>query len=384
MTKNHSLRLQANTNLESSQNMLRLEGITKSFPDQPHPTVVDFNLEIGRGDFVALLGPSGCGKTTLLRLIAGFEALDSGFIEISGCCVSSPTTWMPPEKRKIGFVFQDYALFPHLDVLHNVAFGITGLPRHHRIERAKEVIDLVGLTIFRNRYPSQLSGGQQQRVALARALAPEPALILLDEPFSNLDAGLRDNTRAEVGRILRKSGTTALLVTHDQEEAMTFADRLAVMRGGWVEQVGSPEEVYLRPRTAFVAKFLGTANFIHGSARGEVAETPLGVLELSQRADGPVLLSVRPEALVFDRSNGFPVEVISRAFKGHDLTYRCQLLGEHRLSLEPFLVQTGPNCDVRPGDRIGLRVFGKAVPLGLSEASPANFGRSAPEFGSSE
>jgi len=351
-----------------SQSVLRLQGVIKSFPDQPHPAVVDFNLKIEQGEFVALLGPSGCGKTTLLRLIAGFEMLDQGLVEVSGFMVSGPNAWIPPEKRKIGFVFQDYALFPHLDVLSNVAFGIKGLSKSQRIDRAREVMDLVGLTIFRERFPGQLSGGQQQRVALARALAPRPDLILLDEPFSNLDAGLRDNTRIEVGRILRASGTTALLVTHDQEEAMMFADRLAVMRAGRVEQFGSPEEVYSRPRTAFVAKFLGMANFIHGSARGNVAETPLGALELSQPANGAVLLSVRPEALVFDRDAGFPVEVVSRAFKGHDLTYRCQLLGENGLSSEPFLVQTGPNCDVKPGDRIRLRVFGKAVPLGLSEA----------------
>ena len=367
MKKKQASVSQINAQAKSSQSVLQLQGITKTFPDQPHPTVVDFNLKISQGEFVALLGPSGCGKTTLLRLIAGFELLDQGLVEVSGVTVSGPDSWVPPEKRKIGFVFQDYALFPHLDVLHNVAFGITGLSKSQRIERAREVMDLVGLTIFRNRFPGQLSGGQQQRVALARALAPSPDLILLDEPFSNLDAGLRDNTRIEVGRILRASATTALLVTHDQEEAMMFADRLAVMRGGRVEQVGSPEEVYLRPRTAFVAKFLGTANFIHGSARGNVAETPLGVLELSQPASGAVLLSVRPEELVFDRDASFLVEVVSRAFKGHDLTYSCRLLGGNRFSSEPFLVQTGPNCHVKPGDRIGLRVFGKAVPLGLSE-----------------
>lgn len=351
--------------------VLRLEGLSKSFRGHPHPTVADFDLEVARGEFVALLGPSGCGKTTLLRLIAGFEALDRGIVEVGNHRVAGPGTWVPPEKRRVGFVFQDYALFPHLDVLHNVAFGLAGWSRRERMERAREVLDLVGLTIFSGRYPSQLSGGQQQRVALARALAPAPALILLDEPFSSLDAGLRDSTREEVGRILRSGGTTVLLVTHDQEEAMTFADRIAVMRAGWVEQVGPPEEVYLRPRTAFVATFLGTTNLVRGFARGWLADTPLGTLRLSQCAEDAVLLSVRPEALAFDEADGLPVEVVSRAFKGHDLTFLCRTQFKVGGSLKQFTVQTGPTCDFRSGDRVRLRVRGRAAPLVFAKGGPS-------------
>ncbi|MDZ7704785.1 MAG: ABC transporter ATP-binding protein [Trueperaceae bacterium] len=223
--------------------VVRLEHITKTYQDPKHPAVANLDLSLYKGEMLAMLGPSGCGKTTLLRLIAGFETADAGRIVIAGREVTGPRVNLDPEKRNVGFVFQDYALFPHLDVLHNVMFGLRGMSRRTRLKRAKEVIEVVGLNIFSRRYPHQLSGGQQQRVALARALAPEPDLILLDEPFSNLDAALRGSTRTEVRRILKRTGTTALLVTHDQEEALTFADRLAVMRMGALGQLGAPDVI---------------------------------------------------------------------------------------------------------------------------------------------
>ncbi|MEX2501767.1 MAG: ABC transporter ATP-binding protein, partial [Trueperaceae bacterium] len=319
--------------------------LTKSYQDPAHPAVDGLSLRVRRGETVALLGPSGCGKTTLLRLIAGFEAPDRGVVEVGGQVVADERTFVPPEARRIGFVFQDYALFPHLDVLGNVAFGLGGRRRAQRIERAREVLDLVGLTVFTRRYPGQLSGGQQQRVALARALAPEPAVILLDEPFSNLDAALRAGTREEVRRILQRSGATTLLVTHDQEEAMTFSDRLAVMRAGRLEQQGAPEETYLTPRTAFVAGFLGRTNLLRGQADGSTVRTRLGTLPLSRPASGPVLVSVRPEDMLLvprsaaadadaeaeaavegpaARLDGVPVVVTGRSFHGHDLVFHCR------------------------------------------------------------
>jgi iron(III) transport system ATP-binding protein len=343
-----------------------LHDVTKSYQDPAHPAVDRLSLRIERGETVALLGPSGCGKTTLLRLVAGFEAPDAGSVVVAGRTVSGPSAFVAPEDRRIGFVFQDYALFPHLDVLGNVAFGLTGRSRRERRERAREVLDLVGLTVFARRYPGQLSGGQQQRVALARALAPEPDLILLDEPFSNLDAALRAGTREEVRRILERSGATTLLVTHDQEEAMTFADRLAVMRAGRLEQAGAPEETYLAPRTAFVAGFLGRTNLLRGEADGRTVRTRLGAIPLAREARGAVLVSLRPEDLRLDpigpdgsAGDGVEVVITERTFQGHDMLFRCRASDAGEL----FTVRTGPGAPLREGDAARLRTQGRAVPL---------------------
>lgn len=350
--------------------VVQLQNLTKSYQDPKMPAVASFNLSVHRGEILSLLGPSGCGKTTLLRLIAGFEVPDAGTITIGGREVARKKLAVQPERRKIGFVFQDYALFPHLNVLQNVAFGLSGMPRKARLERAREVLDLVGLNIFSTRYPHQLSGGQQQRVALARALAPQPDVILLDEPFSNLDAALRGATREEVRRILQRTRTTTILVTHDQEEAMTFSDRIAVMRAGRLEQVGPPEAVYFRPRTAFVASFIGTTNLIRGTGRGGTADTILGPLPMTQQHEGSVLLSLRPEDLMFDAKQGIAVSVINREFKGHDLTYTCQVVAEPEQVGQRFIVQTGPTCPVRVGDVTRIYSSGPAVPL-ESSTSPA-------------
>ena len=360
--------------------VVELNEVTKSYQDPAHPAVDRLSLRVLRGETVALLGPSGCGKTTLLRLIAGFEAPDAGTVRVAGRTMSGPATFVPPEERRIGFVFQDYALFPHLDVLGNVAFGLAGRRPAERRERTREVLDLVGLTVFARRYPGQLSGGQQQRVALARALAPAPDLILLDEPFSNLDAALRSGTREEVRRILERSGATTVLVTHDQEEAMTFADRLAVMRAGRLEQEGAPEDTYLTPRTAFVAGFLGRTNLVRGEANGRTVRTRLGELPLAREARGPVLVSLRREDLVLvpraddggsdalegppAASDGLPVVVTSRSFQGHDLLFRCRAEEAGAASgEEAWVVRTGPGARLRPGDAARLRARGAAVPL---------------------
>ncbi len=369
--------------------VVSLKQLVKAYQTPTYPAVDAFSLDVQQGEMVALLGPSGCGKTTLLRLIAGFEVPDSGNIALGGQVVSGQVqgksqdkfVWVKPEKRRVGFVFQDYALFPHLTVLQNVLFGLHTFPKGKRLARAKEVIEVVGLNIFSQRYPHQLSGGQQQRVALARALAPNPTVMLLDEPFSNLDAALRESTRDEVRRILKASQTTTILVTHDQEEAMTFADKLAVMRQGHLEQLGHPEEVYLHPRTAFVAQFLGNTNILRGRAQGKQAESSLGTLELTQAASGNVMVSVRPEDIYFvpaghpQRDSAAPAKVISRYFKGHDLTYTCQLtkqLAENTPGERTVIVHTGPRCNVQPGDSVYLASKRPAVLLERSSKHPSS------------
>ena len=344
----------------SQIHVLELSGLTKSYHDPAQPALHDVSLTVAAGELVSVLGPSGCGKTTLLRLVAGFERPDAGSVRVAGLEVAG-SRWVPPEARGIGFVFQDYALFPHLTVTQNVAFGLPHLGRKARRVRTEAVLDLVGLTIFAARYPHQLSGGQQQRVALARALAPEPSVMLLDEPFSNLDAALRASTRKEVRRLLKLAGVTAVLVTHDQEEAMTFGERLVLLKAGGLEQQGAPEEVYAYPRTAFAAGFLGTTNLLRGDARGEVARTPLGTLRLSRPAQGSVLLSLRPEAVAF-AALGLRGRVVARDFKGHDLTYSCEAETEPG-KVSRFTVQTGPECPHRVGDTVFLTPRGLAVPL---------------------
>lgn len=345
--------------------ILRVQGLTKRFHPSLPPVVQEVSFEIGPSEVFALLGPSGCGKTTTLRLIAGFEQADSGQIWMDG----QNLTGRPVEQRGIGFVFQDYALFPHLSVYGNVAFGLRQLSGKTKQKRVEEVLSLVGLTVFKDRKPGELSGGQQQRVALARAIAPGPKLVLLDEPFSSLDAALRQSTRDEVRALLKQSGIGAILVTHDQEEALSVADRLAVMRGGQLEQIGTPEEVYHHPRTPFVAQFLGRTNLIPGEARGLEAETPLGRIVLMDEAQGAVLLSLRPEGLSLAAPLGhlgisakqLEGTVLSREFKGHDLTYRVQF-GNRELT-----VQESPESPFYPGDKVRVLVRAKAVVVGRSK-----------------
>ena len=329
---------------------LRLRGLTRRFQPALPPVVDGLNLDLHGGELLTLLGPSGCGKTTTLRLIAGLDTPDAGSVLIAGRDVSR----LPPEQRGVGLVFQDYALFPHLSVLENVAFGLTHLPRPERLPRARETLALVGLTVFESRAPHQLSGGQQQRVALARALAPRPALLLLDEPFSNLDAGLRYATRQDLRRLLRLSGMAAILVTHDQEEALAFSDRVAVMRAGQIEQVAAPEDLYLHPRTAFVANFLGRSNLLSGVATGKVAQTPLGTVELGAPGAGAVSLSIRPEQIVLTET-GAQAQVMSREFGGRSTLYTLQLE-----SGQTLLMQTHAPASLQEGQTVRVAVRGSA------------------------
>ncbi len=299
-----------------------IDGVVKSFGRVRAVAGVD--LQVERGELVAVLGPSGCGKTTLLRLLAGFERPDAGMIAVGGTELAGPQTFVAPERRRIGMVFQDYALFPHLDVEANVGFGLARRSADERRGLVRRTLELVGLQHKAGSYPHELSGGERQRVALARALATEPELVLLDEPFSSLDASLRAGLRREVELILRDAGATALLVTHDQEEALSLADRLAVMNEGRIVQVGAPEEVYGRPATRWAAQFVGEVNVLSGRARGDGVETELGVFDLPMPASGTVHVAVRPEQLQLRADDHGNAEVVEREFRGHDVLYRLQ------------------------------------------------------------
>jgi iron(III) transport system ATP-binding protein len=300
--------------------MIRVERVSKSFGSVR--AARDVTLEIGRGEFVALLGPSGCGKTTLLRLIAGFEAPDSGTVRI-GDAVVAGGVWVPPERRHVGMVFQDYALFPHLTVARNVGYGLS---RGRRTARVAEALALVGLADHGDRYPHELSGGQQQRVALARALAPEPAVVLLDEPWSNIDPVLRSSMRDELAAILRATGVTVLLVTHEQEEAFSLADRVALMRDGTIVQTGAPEEIYYGPATRWAAEFVGAANVLPGRLGDGLVETLVGRFPAPNGDEpGDVQVLVRPELLVLAVDPAGEGEVVCREFRGHDVFYRVRL-----------------------------------------------------------
>ncbi len=332
-----------------------LTGLSKSFGDVHAVDGVDF--EVSRGELVAVLGPSGCGKTTLLRLIAGFERPDGGSIDVAGARLAGPGEWVQPEKRRIGMVFQDYALFPHLNVSANVAFGLVKRDRDDRERLTKQTLELVGLQHKAERYPHELSGGERQRVALARALAPEPQLVLLDEPFSSLDASLRAGLRREVELILREAEATALLVTHDQEEALSLADRLAVMRDGRLVQVGSPEQVYLQPSGRWAAQFVGDVNVVAGVAKGAAVETELGQFVLPERADGNVHVGIRPEQLQLRADDQGNAEVLEREFRGHDVLYRLR----HE-SGRTVLVQL-PSLELH---EVGARVFVRPAPAAVA------------------
>ncbi|MFQ3568461.1 MAG: ABC transporter ATP-binding protein [Aggregatilineales bacterium] len=265
-----------------------------AFDEVPVLNGISFSAE--QGQIVALLGPSGCGKTTTLRLIAGFEWPSAGTIHIKGRLVAGEGVRVPPEERRVGMVFQEYALFPHLSVRDNITFGLNG-SRREREARALEMMALVGLRDLGDRMPHELSGGQQQRVALARALAPQPDILLLDEPFSNLDAGLRQQVRVEVRAILKAAGITCVFVTHDQQEAFSIADQVVVMMRGEVAQIADARTLYNRPATHEVAAFVGESNFLPGMAEGDVVTCALGRLPLDEPAHGPVEVLVRPSAL---------------------------------------------------------------------------------------
>lgn len=305
-----------------------------------------FHLDVHSGAILTLLGPSGSGKTTALRLIAGFDRPDRGWIEIEGTSVVDRSTFVPPERRRVGMVFQDYALFPHLTVARNVAYGVRKPMRRRRV---REVLDLVGLEGKEDRFPHELSGGEQQRVALARALAPEPGVILLDEPFSNLDAALRARVRNEVAAILRRAGTTAVFVTHDQEEALSMSDFVAVMRDGTVVQAARPADLYQNPRDEWVAGFLGDADFMSGAAEDGKVSTPVGVFPTDLA--GQVRVMVRPESVSLQPDRHGRAVVRERQFFGHDQLVTVTLPDGTRLR-----ARLGPTPYLEAGDAVTVSV----------------------------
>jgi len=333
--------------------MIRLEGVTKRFGDVVAVDAASFCVE--RGEVVALLGPSGCGKTTLLRLVAGFERPDAGTVEINERPVSGRGVWVPPERRRVGMVFQDYALFPHLTVAENVGFG---LPRRARPVRVAGLLAIVGLEGIGGRYPHELSGGQQQRVALARALAPAPELVLLDEPWSNVDPFLRESLRSEVVEIVRPLGVTVVLVTHDREEAFSLADRIALMRDGRVVQEGTSEELYFAPVSRWAAEFVGAGNVLPGRVVSGLVETALGAFPVNgARVNGSANVLVRPELLELECDPRGEAEVVAREFRGHDVFYRVRFDGVE-------LVSQRPSNEVVPlGARVSIRLHEGRVPV---------------------
>jgi iron(III) transport system ATP-binding protein len=334
--------------------LLNVQSIECRYGGQP--VFRDLSLKVHRGQLVSLLGPSGCGKTTVLRAIAGFEPLHHGEITLADRMVSLPGYTCPPEKRNLGMVFQDYALFPHLSVYRNLTFGLRALGPRQQRETALRALAKVGLQGLEERYPHELSGGQQQRVALARALAPRPDLLLMDEPFSSLDVELREHLSLEVRDLLKGEGITGILVTHDQSEAFSVSDTVGVMHQGRIVQWDTPYNLYHRPATRFVADFIGQGRFLPGTLVAEDAiDTEIGLLK-GRRADGgrsgtAVEVLIRPDDLVPDPDGPLSAIIADRAFKGAETLYTLRLdTGSTLLSLFPS------HQDHSIGDRVRLRL----------------------------
>jgi iron(III) transport system ATP-binding protein len=305
--------------------VLSLQQITKSIAG--NTVLKNLNLDVKDHEFLAILGSSGSGKTTLLRLISGFDTPDSGQIQIGGKTVFGGQSNISAEERRVGFVPQDAALFPHLSVAKNIEFGLNKMPAAERNQRVAELLQLVDLVGFAERMPHELSGGQRHRVALARALAPKPQLILLDEPFSSLDAELRVRLREDVKNVITKTGTTAILVTHDQEEALSIASRVAVLRDGEFAQIGNPSEIYQAPADVEMATFLGDSVIINGVVKGEKIQTDLGLLTpLNKVTDGATgRVAIRPENFYLQPNPNGEGEVIGRQYFGHDALIEVKL-----------------------------------------------------------
>lgn len=351
---------------------VQIHHLTKSFNELT--AVDDVSLDVPRGQILAVLGPSGCGKTTLLRMIAGFEAPDEGEILINGERVSGNGAFVPPELRRVGMVFQQHALFPHLTVAENIAFGLTELGREARRERVQHLLNLIRLPEAHDRYPDELSGGQRQRVAVARALAPEPIIILMDEPYSNLDADQRIKIRDEIRFILKQAQTTVVFVTHDQEEALFMGDSLAVMKEGVLQQHGQPEAVFRDPASSFIARFLGHAEFLPATVRAGYLETELG--ELPQQVELPegdtVEVGFRADDLDFAPDREGDAMILARFFQGAMNLYRIRLESGHIVhSLQPHYRTFPSGAKVRawfdPHHALPLFKDGESIPSALTE-----------------
>ncbi len=332
---------------------LVLEGVSHAYG---RTLVVDsVDLEVDRGEIVCLLGPSGCGKSTVLRIAAGLERLQAGRVSIAGRVMADANTAVPPEKRGVGLMFQDFALFPHLSVLDNVAFGLAARSAERRYTAAREALNKVSLGDLAHAFPHTLSGGEQQRVALARAMAPRPGVILLDEPFSDLDVRLRDAVREHTLAVLKAAGTPTLLVTHDPEEAMRMADTIALMRAGRIIQTGTPAQVYAQPSDAFAAKFLSDTNSLEGVVKGQSVATPLGPMAVNGLGEGTLVdVLVRPEALTIEAASGpgKPAKVASARVLGPYSLVEVVL----EAAEAPLVARlTGPAAPA-PGARVRVRL----------------------------
>ena len=361
--------------------LITLEDVWKTHARGSPAAVSGVSFTLKQREILALLGPSGSGKTTTLRLIAGFDRPDDGRILLNGAPVSGEGMWIEPEERRIGMVFQDYALFPHLTLLDNVMFGLRNGTRTSRADAARQVLGVVGMEDLAQRYPHELSGGQQQRVALARALAPNPLVLLLDEPFSNLDFDMRAEMREELLRILRTSETSAIMVTHDQEEALAVADRVGVLNQGFLEQLSEPEVLYRRPRTRFVAEFVGQSDFLPGVVGGDGIETEVGRFpnDAGLPAGARVDLLVRPDEVEIDASDDGDGVVNRRRFRGSENMYRLTLRSGAQLrssqpSTRAVAAGTRVRITVRPAQLI---VFPRAEE---SREGPPTQSEAAPEF----
>lgn len=306
---------------------LEVKNLFKKFQGSEQFAVNDISFELKNGEVLALVGPSGCGKTTTLRLIAGLERPDSGSVLLNNRLVSSDSVFIPPEQRGIGMVFQDHALFPHLTVYDNIAFGLRGKKQSEIRTTVGDMLHMVGLLSFSKRYPHELSGGERQRVALARALAPRPVLVLMDEPFSSLDADLRTEVREHVHRILKTMQATVVFVTHDQEEALYMGDRLAVLQNGHLEQIGVPEEIFHESSTRFVAEFMGDSDFLDGKVVQGGIQTEIGLIK--QHVDLPIStlveISIRPDDIDFQIDGSGNSLIVERFFRGAFNLYRLRL-----------------------------------------------------------
>jgi len=330
--------------------LLEVKNLRQAYGD--HEVVAGLSFSLARGAIGCLLGPSGGGKTTVLRCIAGFETPQEGEIRIAGRMVSGPGTMVAPEKRRIGMVFQDYALFPHLSVAGNIAFGLHAMAHAERAARVRKLGELVGLTAALAKYPHEISGGQQQRVALARALAPRPELLLLDEPFSNLDVDLRERLSLEVRDIIKASGATAVLVTHDQQEAFAMADEIGILHQGRIQQWDTPYNLYHRPANRFVADFVGQGVFLPAKAlNGHQLQIELGVLQGESQGLDNLEVLLRPDDVVHDDAAPTQAEVLHKAFRGAEILYTLRLAsGQKILALVPS------HHNHALGEKIGIRL----------------------------
>lgn len=350
--------------------VMHAENVTVNYDAAKRPALSNFDLEVKAGEFVSLLGQSGAGKTTALRTFAGFERVRSGYVRVGGRLVESSFTHVPPEKRRVGMVFQDYALFPHLTVQANIGFGLSGISEKAKKSQIGKMIEVTGLQGLEGRYAHELSGGQQQRVALARALAPNPVAVLLDEPFSNLDRQLRSRLRSEVRSILKETGATAVLVTHDREEALALADLVGIMNDGRIEQVGTPEQVYQRPATPNVASLVGPCDFIPGVLReGDIVETEAGVFPAAVHAErlainSAVKVLMRASDLELFDASGEPdslqLKITYREFRGEFTEFGISLpsggsvRARHRSS---NTFKEGDNVGIRPREARPMAIY---------------------------